>query len=139
MSEAKQPIHDSEVETQVWYRGTNRELHGRALCDAGGPAKIGFGIVDLQPGCNTKPAHFHSREEEHLYVLAGKGTLHLGTVQHQLIQGSYVHFPAGQEVAHYVSNDSDEPLRYIMVGERLEDDEVVYPDDIDSPSEQQPT
>jgi len=129
MTDAKKPIHDSEVEIQVWYRSTDRELHGRALSDVGGSSKIGFGIVELSPGCNTLPGHYHKKEEEHLYVLGGTGTLHLGDETYLLVKGSYVNFPAGQEVAHYVSNESDEPLTYIMVGERLRDDEVVYPDD----------
>jgi len=129
MTEAKKPIHDSEVEAQVWYRGTDRELHGRALCDVGGLSKIGFGIVELSPGCNTLPGHYHSKEEEHLYVLEGTGTLHLGEETYHLVRGSYVNFPAGQKIPHYVSNESDQPLKYIMVGERLEDDKVVYPAD----------
>ena len=127
MAAAKKPINDSEVETQVWYRGTDRELHGRALCDVGGPSKIGFGIVELLAGCNTLPGHYHTREEEHLYVLEGTGTLHLGGETYPLVTRSYVTFPAGQKIPHYVSNESNEPLKYIMVGERLEDDEVVYP------------
>lgn len=129
MAVAKKPIHDSEAEIQVWCQGTDRELYGRALCDVGGTSKIGFGIVELSPGCNTLPGHYHTKEEEHLYVLEGTGTLHLGNETYHLIKGSYVNFPAGQEVTHYLSNESDEPLIYIMVGERLEDDEVVYPDD----------
>lgn len=129
MTRAKKPIQDSEVESQIWYQGTDREIRGRALCDVGGTSKIGFGIVELSPGCNTLPGHYHTREEEHLYVLEGTGTLHLGKETYRLERGSYVNFPAEQEIPHYVSNESDEPLKYIMVGERLEDDEVVYPAD----------
>ena len=128
MVEAKKPVHESEVEPEVWYRGTDRELHGLALCDVGGPAKVGVGIVILSPGCNTLPGHFHTKEEEHLYVLEGTGTVHLGSDTYPLVKGSYVNFPAGQELPHYISNESNEPLKYIMVGERLKDDEVVYPD-----------
>ncbi len=29
--------------------------------------------------CNTKPGHWHSKEEEHLFVLSGAATLHLGS------------------------------------------------------------
>jgi uncharacterized cupin superfamily protein len=128
MTKMKKPIHESEVDAQVWYQGTDRELHGKALCDVGGVSRIGFGIVELSPGCDTQPAHYHKHEEEHLYVLEGTGTLHLGDATHRLTKGSYVNFPAGQEVAHYVSNDSKKPLKYIMAGERIEDDKVVYPE-----------
>lgn len=129
MPSAKPPIHESQVEIQSWYQGTDREVHGRALCDQGGTAKIGFGLMELSPGCNTLPAHYHTREEEHIYVLEGVGTLHLGDATHRLEAGSYVNFPAGQAVPHYLSNPSEIPLTYIMVGERIAADEVVYAGD----------
>ena len=129
MSKAKKPVRDSEVEQVAWYRGTDREVFGRALCDVGGLSKIGFGILELSPGCNTLPAHYHTLEEEHLYVLEGTGTLHLGDERYLLEKGSYVTFPAGQAIPHFLSNESQAPLKYIMVGERNEADEVVYADD----------
>ena len=128
MTTHKPPIRDSEVPKTGWYTGTDREIFGQALCDVGGASKIGFGLIELSPGCNTRPAHYHTLEEEHLYVLAGEGTLHLGSETYPLMSGSYAHFPAGQAVAHYVSNESNQPLRYIMVGERIDGDEVVYPE-----------
>lgn len=123
----KHPVHESEVGSQVWYQGTDREISGKALCDAGGKSKIGFGLLELPPGCNTKPGHWHSMEEEHLFVLSGDGTLHLGEHAFDLRPGSYVCFPAGQELAHYLENNGAEPFRYIMVGERIADDQVTYP------------
>jgi uncharacterized cupin superfamily protein len=45
------------------------------------------------------------------------------------VKGSYVSFPAGQEAPHFVSNESETPLKYVMVGERIEGDEVIYADD----------
>ena len=125
----KKPIRDSQVEKHTWYAGTDREIAGRALCDVGGSSKIGFGILELSPGCNTLPAHYHSLEEEHLYVLEGSGTLHLGEENFPLEKGSYTHFPAGQAIPHYLSNESDAVLTYIMVGERIEGDEVAYAHD----------
>ena len=129
MRKIKRPVQDSDVEKTAWYLGTDREIFGRALCDVGGVSKIGFGLVELSPGCNTLPAHYHTLEEEHLYVLEGAGKLHLGTETYSLVKGSYAHFPAGQEMPHFLSNDSTEPLKYIMVGERIEGDEVVYKND----------
>jgi uncharacterized cupin superfamily protein len=129
MSKAKRPIHASDVEQNAWYLGTNREIFGQALCDVGGSSKIGFGILELSPGCDTRPAHYHTLEEEHLYVLEGVGILHLGADNFPLRKGSYVNFPAGEATPHYVSNTSDASFKYIMVGERIEDDEVVYTND----------
>lgn len=127
--EPKHPIHESEVEFQDWYTGTGQEIRGRALSDVGGIAKVGVGVLELPAGCNTKPAHYHTLEEEHLYVLEGTATLYLGDTTFSLAPGSYVCFPAGQTLPHYIDNDSGEVLRYLMIGERIDDDEVIQAND----------
>ena len=123
----KLPVHESDVTPEVWYENTDREIIGRVLCDVGSKSKVGVGLLDLPPGSNTKPAHYHTLEEEHLYVVEGSATLHLGDQSFVLVPGSYVCFPAGQEQAHYLHNDGDHTCRYVMVGERIEADQVVYP------------
>jgi len=35
----------------------------------------------------------------------------------------------GQAVPHFLSNESKDPFKYIMVGERIYSDEVVYAND----------
>lgn len=123
----KQPMRAADVPADVWYEGTDREIRGRALSDVGGRARVGVGLLELPPGSNTLPAHYHTHEEEHLYVLDGTLTLHLGAETHRLEPGSYVCFPAAQAVPHHLSNDGQVPARYLMVGERIEVDRVVYP------------
>ena len=44
----KSPVHISEVPSEVWYEGTDREIRGKVLCDVGGAAKVGVGYVELQ-------------------------------------------------------------------------------------------
>lgn len=122
----KIPVHESELDWEVWYPGSAREIRGKALCDAGGRAKVGVGMLELPPGSDTRPGHYHTREEEHLYVLSGEGTLHLGTRTFPLRPGSYVCFPAGQTEPHYLSNRGREVFRYLMIGERLSDDQVIH-------------
>jgi len=123
----KQPVHESDVVAESWYVGTDREIRGKALSDVGGKAKVGFGLMELPPGSNTKPAHWHSKEEEHLYALSGQARLHLGGQDFPLGAGSYVCFPAAQPMGHYLENTGAESFVYIIVGERIEDDEVAYP------------
>ena len=123
----KRPVHEADIPWSVWYAGTQREIRGRALSDAPDRAKIGFGILELPPGSDTRPAHYHTHEEEHLYALRGAATLHLGDAVFALTPGSYVCFPAGQPHAHYISNSGTVPFTYVMVGERIDADRVVYP------------
>lgn len=126
MRAMKTPVHESELEWEVWYAGSERELRGKALCDAGGRAKVGFGLLELSAGCDTRPGHWHSREEEHLYVLSGEATLHLGDRTFVLRPGSYVCFPAGQAEAHFLRNAGSVAFRYLMIGERIEGDQVTH-------------
>lgn len=122
----KRPIQEADVLFEVWMAGTSQELRSKALCDIGGRARVGVGLLELPPGSDTQPAHFHSHEEEHLYALAGLARLVLGDAQFDLRPGSYVCFPAGQPVHHYLMNTSDQVFRYLMIGERLPDDRVTH-------------
>lgn len=122
----KKPISESEIPWETWYKGTDREVKMKALCDIGDEAKFGFGLMELPPGSNTRPSHLHSHEEEHLMVLSGTATLHLGSDIYLLKSGSYICFPSGQELMHHIENTGNEPFRYIMVGERIEHDKVTH-------------
>ena len=122
----KRPVCAAELDWTVWYSGTPREIRGKALCDVGGSSKIGVGLLELPPGSDTSPAHYHTHEEEHLYLLSGRVTLHLGAERFELEPGSYVCFPAGQAVRHRLENRGAEPARYLMIGERIAGDRVVY-------------
>ena len=124
----KRPLQASDVAAQTWYPGTDREIHGRALGDVGGHARVGVGLMELPPGSNTRPAHWHSHEEEHLYAISGAAVLHLGDEQHQLLAGSYVCFPAGQPVPHHLENAGAQPFVYLIIGERIAEDVVTYPE-----------
>ena len=123
----KRPLRAAEVPAEAWYVGTDREIRGRALCDVGGRAKVGVGLMELPPGSNTKPGHWHSHEEEHLYAVSGSAVLHLGADRHLLEAGSYVCFPAGQEAPPHLENAGTEPFVYLIVGERIPEDKVTYP------------
>jgi hypothetical protein len=83
----KQPLHESEVESDTWYEGTDREIRGKGLSDVGGRAKVGVGLLELPPGSNTLPAHYHTREDEHLYVIEGELVLYLGIEVFELVAG----------------------------------------------------
>lgn len=61
-------------------------------------------------------------------ILAGEATLRLGAERYLVKAGDYVVFPAGQKLGHCLVNESDEVCRFLMIGERKENDVCVYPD-----------
>ena len=115
-------IHDASLEERESPRG---EPDWRCLDLSG--EHLGVRIEELPPGSNSSYHHYHTAEEEHVLVISGTATLHLGDEAVEIRKGDHVLFPAGEEVAHHIENSSTEPLTYLVFGERKQDDVVVYP------------
>jgi uncharacterized cupin superfamily protein len=92
-----------------------------------GGAHIGCRVEELAPGSFSSRAHYHTLEEEHVFVLAGHATLHLGKRKLPLAEGDHVCFEAGVTDAHTIENTSGEPFRFLVFGERKQGDVVIYP------------
>jgi uncharacterized cupin superfamily protein len=52
-------------------------------------------------------------------------TWYPGTTR-EIEPGSYVLFPAGEPVMHYLENRSGSPCKYLMIGERIPDDVATH-------------
>lgn len=90
---------------------------------------LGARIEELDPGSFSSIAHYHTQEEEHVLVLAGAATLHLGGKPLSLKAGDHVWFEAGKTESHTIENTSDQPFRFLVFGERKDSDVVVYPNE----------
>lgn len=97
------------------------------LSEAGALTQFGAVIEVLQPGCRSSMAHWHSAEDELVYVLAGAITVVEGLSATVLHAGSVATFRAGVEVAHYLENRSAAPTRCLVVGTRAPVDRITYP------------
>ncbi|KRT66411.1 MAG: cupin domain-containing protein [Candidatus Dadabacteria bacterium CSP1-2] len=73
------------------------------------------------------PYHYHSANEEAIYILEGKGTLRMDGEEIGISKGDYITCPAGSG-AHQIINSSDNILRYLCFSTMLEPDVIVYPD-----------
>jgi uncharacterized cupin superfamily protein len=90
--------------------------------------RLGVRVEELDPGSSSSIHHFHTAEEEHVIALAGSATLHVGNELLAIKEGDHCCFLAGTEVAHHIRNDSAEPFRFLVFGERNPHDVVVYPE-----------
>jgi uncharacterized cupin superfamily protein len=72
--------------------------------------------------------HFHHGIEEVLIVLRGRVTLRTPEGTRDVTAGDVVHFPLGPEGAHALTNDTDEPARYLMVSTLVSPNATEYPD-----------
>lgn len=101
----------------------------RRLGDHFGLADFGVNLTELAPGAASALPHFHTREDEFIYVLQGTLKLLLDGEAQTLHAGDCYGFKAGNRVAHQLVNDSNAPASYLEVGSRNADDAVVYPYD----------
>lgn len=101
----------------------------QALGDAGGVRQFGVNRLTLPPGAWSSQRHWHSHEDEFLYVLDGQVTLVDKNGAHLLVAGECAAFPAGEENGHHLQNRSDADAVVIEVGSRRPDiDATDYPD-----------
>jgi uncharacterized cupin superfamily protein len=88
---------------------------------------LGASVYELGPG-NFVVYHFHHASEELLVVLRGRPTLRTPEGARQLDEGESVHFPTGPDGAHAVTNETDEPVRFLMASTLQSPEVVEYPD-----------
>jgi uncharacterized cupin superfamily protein len=100
----------------------------RALGDALGLTHFGVNLVALEPGVWSSQRHWHSAEDEFVYVVSGEVTLVTDAGRQVLAAGMVAGFPAGRADGHHLVNESGAPAVYLEVGDRRDDDEVRYPD-----------
>lgn len=98
------------------------------ISEAGGLTQFGALVELLQPGSRSTLKHWHSAEDELVYVLEGEVTLVEGDTETRLGPGDAATFGAGVPVGHFLANRSDRPTRCLMVGTRAMVDRITYPD-----------
>lgn len=118
-------------ERQPYPPPYDRELAGkyrRALGDRLGLTKFGVNLTELQPGAVSSLRHWHSGEDEFVYVLEGELTLVTDDGEQTLGPGCVAGFPAGKPDGHRLVNNSGAPAAYLEVGNRAAGEEVHYSD-----------
>ncbi len=94
--------------------------------------RLGARLEELKPGSTSSVHHYHSLEEEHVFILSGSSTLIQGMgdakTEQELTAGDHVWFAAGNEVPHHLVNNTQEPCQFLVYGERNEHDVVYYPE-----------
>ena len=88
---------------------------------------LGATVYELGPG-NFAVYHFHHGAEELMIVLRGSPTLRGPDGDRVLEEGEVVHFPPGPAGAHGIRNDTDDPVRYVMVSDHPSPEVAEYPD-----------
>ena len=94
----------------------------RRLGDAGGLRDFGVNLMTLPPGGWSSQRHWHSHEDEFVYVLEGELTLVEDEGETLLRAGDCAAFPKGTGNGHHLKNLSSAMAVYLEVGSRHPDD-----------------
>ena len=100
----------------------------RPLGDAFGLTNFGVNLLRVPPGCASSQRHWHSRQDELVYVLSGELVLVTDAGEQLLTAGMAAGFPAGRADGHHLVNRSARDAVVIEVGDRMPGDEIDYSD-----------
>ncbi len=86
-------------------------------------------VYTIPPLKSAYPYHYHTRREEVFYIISGCGILRTPQGEREIKAGDLLYFAPKAEGAHKLYNPSEtEPLVYLDVDYRPDQDVAVYPD-----------
>ena len=95
---------------------------------AAGLSQFGVNLLHLQPGTWSSQRHWHAREDEFVYVLAGEVVLVTNAGETVLRAGDCAGFPHGVADGHHLQNRGTEVAVVLEVGTDDKQDVAEYPD-----------
>jgi uncharacterized cupin superfamily protein len=114
------------------YRSRVLPRDKRGLGDALGLKTIGINQSILAPGKESSMRHWHTHEEEFVYVLSGEVVLRTDAGEQVLTPGMCAGFPASPEGktgdGHQLINRGSVPAVYLEISNRDPRDQAFYSD-----------
>jgi len=99
------------------------------LGDLAGLTQFGVNLLRLPPGTWSSQRHWHTAEDEFVWVLQGEVVLVTDEGEHLLRAGECAGFAAGIPNGHHLQNRSAQDALLLEVGSRrLAEDGCDYPD-----------
>ena len=105
-----------------------RKRHRQVLGDVFGLTDFGVNYMTLAPGAWSSQRHWHSHEDEFVFVLEGHPTLVTDEGETRLDPGMCAGFRAGDANGHHLVNNTETPVVYLEIGSRSPDDDGYYAD-----------
>jgi uncharacterized cupin superfamily protein len=126
-------LYPSPFDEPCWTRQRVR------LGDAAGLTQYGVNLLRLPPGAWSSQRHWHTHQDEFIYVVSGEVVLATDTGGEILRAGDSAGFKAGDENGHCLQNRSGADVVVLEIGTRLADDGAYYSDiDMMAPAGGQP-
>lgn len=137
MSDRDSTVFDDETVSAVaaanlaWERTTHGDtfaIDRKRLSRATDAMELGCSLYRIDSGKRAWPFHYHTANEEAMFILDGWGHIRTDGDPIPVEPGTFVSFPSNKGGSHQVINEGDEPLRYLCFSTMNEPDVVIYPD-----------
>lgn len=103
----------------------------RKLGDAAQLTQFGVHLVRVPPGEWSSQRHWHSAEDEFVWIVEGEATLVSDEGEALLRAGECAGFRAGDANGHHFQNRSQADLVFLVVGTRAPSADVCHYPDVD--------
>jgi uncharacterized cupin superfamily protein len=91
-----------------------------------GLRRTGVNFARVPPGKESFVYHSHEREEEWIYILAGRAIVEIADEEFEVGPGDFIGFPT-PSVAHHLRNPFEEEVVYLMGGENVDVEVADFP------------
>ena len=103
----------------------------RCIGDVAGLTQFGINLTVLPPGCWSSQRHWHTEEDEFVFIVEGEVVLVTDAGEETLRVGDCAGFKAGSADGHHLQNRSNQEALVLEVGSRRPDEDAVFYPDID--------
>jgi len=100
----------------------------QALGDAAGLTQFGVNLVTMPPGAISSLRHWHTGEDEFVWVVSGELALVQDGGETVLRAGDAAGFKAGDPDGHHLQNRTSATASFLVIGTRAASDTCTYPD-----------
>jgi len=121
-------VNLTELEPNTVEKGTKFGYTAKRLGRETGATRIGCTHYVVPPGRTAYPLHFHSLNDEAIFVIAGAGTLRIGDERVAVRAGDWLTLATGPSNAHQLINTGTAPLEYLCMSTLGSAEVVGYPD-----------
>ena len=121
-------IQDADERWEAFAHPLNprSEIHGVSLSELTGLQRLGIHLARIPPGKEAFIYHSHACEEEFVFILSGRAVAEIGDEEHEVGPGDFMGF-AAPSVPHHLRNPFNDPVVYLMGGERREVEIADFP------------
>ncbi|MFL6600883.1 MAG: cupin domain-containing protein [Steroidobacteraceae bacterium] len=111
------------------FDGACSERVRHALGEVAGLTQFGVNLQRLPPGAWSSQRHWHTAEDEFVWVVKGEVVLVTDDGEEVLVAGDCAGFKAGAADGHHIQNRSKSDALLLEIGSRRPGEDIVeYPD-----------